>query len=87
MRRSLLWLGLGLVVFVLAALLLAPAALVLRALGLSLVAIVPAAAVVLFAGDSRRRSDVYGGHVPRDPDESPPAADHDLDDHDPDGAR
>ena len=80
--RSLLWLGLGLFVFLLAALLLAPPTLVLRALGLSLVAIVPAGVVVLVARDSRRRSDVYGGHVPEDPG----ASDDDVD-HDPDGAR
>lgn len=67
MRRSLLWLAGGLLLFVLAALLLAPGALVLRALGLSLVAIVPAAIVVVLLGDSRRRSNVYGGHTPRDP--------------------
>ena len=67
MRRSLLWLAGGLALFLLAALLLAPAELILRALGLSLVAIVPAALVVMIAGDSRRRSDVYGGHTPRDP--------------------
>ena len=73
MARSLLWLGGGLLLFLLAALLLAPGALVLRALGFSLVAIVPAAIVVALAGDSRRRSDVYGGHTPRDPgtDDSP----------------
>ncbi len=67
MRRSLLWLAGGLVLFVLAALLLAPGALVLRALGLSLAAIVPAAVLVLILGDSRRRSNVYGGHTPSDP--------------------
>ena len=67
MRRSLLWLAGGLLLFLLAALLLAPPALVLRAVGLSLAAFVPAGVLVLILGDSRRRSDVYGGHTPRDP--------------------
>lgn len=67
MRRSLLWLAAGLLLFLLSALLLAPSALVLRALGLSLAAIVPAGVLVLVLGDSRRRSDVYGGHTPDDP--------------------
>ena len=75
MRRSLLWLAGGLVLFLLAALLLAPPALVLRGLGLTLAAVVPAGVLVLILGDSRRRSNVYGGHTPHDPgadDEDPP---------------
>ena len=69
MGRALLWLLGGLLLFLAAAALLAPPTLVLRALGLGLVAIVPAAAVVVLAGDSRRRSNVYGGHTPADPGE------------------
>ena len=66
MVRPLLWLLGGVVLFLLAAAVLAPPELVLRALGLSVVAMVPAGAVVLIARDSRRRSDVYGGHTPQD---------------------
>ena len=75
MRRPLLWLVAGVALFLAAAALLAPPSLVLRALGLSVVAIVPAVAVVVLAGDSRRRSNVYGGHTPADPSDDP-EADH-----------
>lgn len=72
MARALLWLAVGLVLFLVAVAVLAPGGIALRALGLSVVAIAPAVIIVLVARDSRRRSDVYGGHTPRDPGEDDP---------------
>lgn len=68
MRRALLWLLGGVASFLLAAALLAPGGLVLRALGLTVVTLVPAIVLVVLAGDSRRRTHVFGGHTPDDPD-------------------
>ncbi len=68
MVRPLLWLLGGLLLFLLAVGLTAPGILGSRALLLGLAPIVPAALVALVLWDVRRRSDVYGGHTPDDPD-------------------
>lgn len=67
MVRPLLWLLGGLVLFLLAVAVTAPGLLGGRALMLGLAPVVPAVLVVLVLWDVRRRSDVYGGHVPDDP--------------------
>lgn len=74
MRRALLWLLIGLLLFLLVVGVTAPGLLGGRALALGLAPIVPAAIVALVLWDVRRRSNVYGGHVPDDPgdDRTPP---------------
>ena len=68
MLRPLLWLLGGLLLFVAAVVVMAPGLLASRALLLGLAPLVPAAIVALVLWDVRRRSDVYGGHTPEDPD-------------------
>lgn len=55
MGRALLWLLPGLLVFLLAAVLLAPAALLGRTLVLATLAVVPGILVLVFVADVRRR--------------------------------
>ena len=55
MRRPLLWLLGGLALFLLAAALLAPSEVLLRGIGLSAAAILPAVVVVVLVADQRRR--------------------------------
>jgi hypothetical protein len=61
--RALLWLLGGVVAFLLVAALLAPSGVVLRTLGLSVIALVPAGALVVLAGERRRRHRP-DGHTP-----------------------
>lgn len=67
MGRALLWLLPGLLVFLLAAVLLAPAALLGRTLVLATIAVVPGILVLVFVADVRRRRE--GG--PDTPDGTP----------------
>lgn len=64
MGRALLWLLPGLLVFLLAAVLMAPAPLLGRTLVLATVAVVPGVLVLAFVADVRRRR----GRGPADPD-------------------
>ena len=65
MNRAIVWLAVGLVLFLVAVALLAPGALGLRALGFSVAAVVPGLVVVVLVRDQRRR----GRHLLQEPDD------------------